>query len=100
VAVSPKSVQVDLQIPSKTSLMMVTSHQEGSLVECLNILHKHGINVCKLESRPKLHEPFRYSFYVDIESNLDDPNTDKALQELGNEAEELKVLGSYAKQIK
>ncbi len=100
VAVSPKSVQVDLQIPSKTSLMMVTSHQEGSLVECLNILHKHGINVCKLESRPKLHEPFRYSFYVDIESNLEDPNTNKALQELGNEAEELKVLGSYAKQLK
>lgn len=99
VAVSTNPVLVDIQIPSKTSLMMVTSHQEGSLVECLNILHKHGINVCKLESRPKLHEPFRYSFYVDIEANSADSNTAKAIEELGSEAEELKVLGSYAKQL-
>lgn len=99
VAVSPNPIQVDTQIPCKTSLMMVTSHNEGSLVECLNVLHKHGINVCKLESRPKMHEPFRYSFYVDIEANSSDENTAKALKELAKEAEELKVLGSYAKQL-
>lgn len=100
VAVSHNPVQVDTQIPCKTSLMMVTSHNEGSLVECLNVLHKHGINVCKLESRPKMNEPFRYSFYVDIEANRSDENTAKALEELAKEAEELKVLGSYAKQLK
>lgn len=100
VAVSHEPVQVDTQIPCKTSLMMVTSHNEGSLVECLNVLHKHGINVCKLESRPKINEPFRYSFYVDIEANGSDENTAKALEELAKEAEELKVLGSYAKQLK
>lgn len=100
VAVSHEPVRVDTQIPCKTSLMMVTSHNEGSLVECLNVLHKHGINVCKLESRPKINEPFRYSFYVDIEANGSDENTAKALEELAKEAEELKVLGSYAKQLK
>ena len=99
VVVSRDAVKVDLQIPCKTSLMMVTSHKEGSLVECLNVLHKHGINVCKLESRPRMNEPFRYSFYIDIESNKDEPNTEKALNELSEEAEELTVLGCYAKQI-
>lgn len=99
VIASKQPVNVDLQIPTKTSLMMVTSHKEGSLMECLNILHKHGINICKLESRPKINEPFRYSFYVDIEANSADKNTVKALQELTNEAEELKILGSYAKQL-
>ena len=99
VIASKQPVSVDLQIPTKTSLMMVTSHKEGSLMECLNILHKHGINICKLESRPKINEPFRYSFYVDIEANSADDNTVKALQELTNEAEELKILGSYAKQL-
>ena len=78
---------------------MATSHKEGSLMQCLNILHEHGINICKLESRPKINEPFRYSFYVDIEANSADDNTVKALQELTNEAEELKILGSYAKQL-
>ncbi|MBO6525101.1 MAG: prephenate dehydratase [Balneolaceae bacterium] len=99
VVVSPNSVQVDLQIPCKTSLMMVTSHNEGSLVDCLNVLHKHGINVCKLESRPRINEPFRYSFYIDIESNSNDPDIAKALEELSDEAEEVKVFGSYAKQL-
>jgi chorismate mutase/prephenate dehydratase len=99
VVVSREAVQVDVQIPSKTSLMMVTSHQEGSLVDCLNVLHKHGINVCKLESRPRMNEPFRYSFYVDIEANAADPNTEKALEELSREAEEVKIFGSYAKQM-
>ena len=98
VVVSPSSVKVDTQIPCKTSLMMVTSHKEGSLVDCLNVLHTHGINVCKLESRPRINEPFRYSFYIDIESNINDANTEQAISALKLEAEEVKVFGSYAKQ--
>ncbi|MCG8373499.1 MAG: chorismate mutase [Balneolales bacterium] len=99
IVAAKESVVVDPQIPAKTSLIMVTSHKEGSLVECLNVLHKRGINICKLESRPRINEPFRYSFYVDIEANLAEDNTEQAINELRTEAEELKVLGSYAKQI-
>lgn len=99
VVVSRESVKVDPQFPSKTSLMMVTSHSEGSLVDCLNVFHRHGINVCKLESRPRMNEPFRYSFYVDIEANMHEASTQNALEELKSEAEEIKLFGSYPKQI-
>tara|TARA_Y100001935_G_scaffold255672_1_gene271364 strand:- start:200052 stop:201188 length:1137 start_codon:yes stop_codon:yes gene_type:complete len=99
VVVSNQPVVIDTQIPCKTSLRMVTSHAEGSLVDCLNVLHKHGINVCKLESRPIIHEPFRYSFYVDIEANSADENTANALNELSKEAEEVQIYGSYPKQV-
>ena len=99
VVVSRDSIKVDPQFPSKTSLMMVTSHNEGSLVECLNVFHRHGINVCKLESRPRMNEPFRYSFYVDIEANMHETSTQNALDELTSEAEEVKIFGSYPKQI-
>jgi chorismate mutase/prephenate dehydratase len=99
VVVSRESVRVDPQFPSKTSLMMVTSHSEGSLVDCLNVFHRHGINVCKLESRPRMNEPFRYSFYVDIEANMHEVSTQNALEELKSEAEEIKLFGSYPKQI-
>ncbi len=99
VVVSRESVRVDPQFPSKTSLMMVTSHSEGSLVDCLNVFHRHGINVCKLESRPRMNEPFRYSFYVDIEANMHEASTQNALEELKSEAEEIKIFGSYPKQI-
>jgi chorismate mutase/prephenate dehydratase len=99
VVVARKAIEVDPQFPSKTSLMMVTSHQEGSLVECLNVFHRHGINVCKLESRPRMNEPFRYSFYVDIEANVFDSHTVEAIEELRREAEEVKIFGSYPKQL-
>ena len=99
VVVARKAIEVDPQFPSKTSLMMVTSHQEGSLVECLNVFHRHGINVCKLESRPRMNEPFRYSFYVDIEANVFDSLTAEAIEELRREAEEVKIFGSYPKQL-
>ena len=99
VVVSRKAIEVDPQFPSKTSLMMVTSHQEGSLVECLSVFHRHGINVCKLESRPRMNEPFRYSFYVDIEANVFDIHTSAAIEELRIEAEEVKIFGSYPKQL-
>ncbi|MEL0011570.1 MAG: prephenate dehydratase, partial [Bacteroidota bacterium] len=99
VVVSRESVRVDPQFPSKTSLMMVTSHSEGSLVDCLNVFHRHGINICKLESRPRMNEPFRYSFYVDIEANMHEASTQNALEELKSEAEEIKLFGSYPKQI-
>lgn len=99
VIVSPKPVSVDLQIPCKTSLYMVTSNDEGSLIECLNVLHTHGINMSKLESRPRLNEPWKYSFYIDIEGNIEDDAIKKALTELREKSAELVVLGSYAKQL-
>ena len=99
VIVSPEPVQVDIQLPCKTSLMMVTSNEEGSLIECLNVLHQHGINMSKLESRPRINEPWKYSFYLDIEANTEDASTKKALQQLKSKSAELKVLGCYPKQV-
>lgn len=93
-------VKVDEQIPAKTSLMMVTSNEEGSLIECLNILHKHKINMAKLESRPRMNEPFRYTFYLDIHGNIEDQEISRGLEDLSSKAEELKILGCYPKQEK
>ncbi len=98
VVASKEPVEVDLQIPAKTSLMMVTSNEEGSLIECLNILHAHKINMAKLESRPRLNEPWKYSFYLDIHGNTDDPEVAIGLEELKDKAEELKILGCYPKE--
>ncbi|MEP1305717.1 MAG: prephenate dehydratase domain-containing protein [Balneola sp.] len=98
VIVAPEPVKVDVQIPAKTSLLMVTSNEEGSLIECLNVLHEFGINMSKLESRPRMNEPWKYSFHLDIVANTADPKTQKALAKLNEKAAELKVLGCYAKQ--
>ena len=43
---------------------------------------------------------YKYSFYLDIEANLENPDTKKALNELNAKSAELKILGCYAKQEK
>ncbi|MGK7371478.1 MAG: prephenate dehydratase [Candidatus Halalkalibacterium sp. M3_1C_030] len=99
VIVSRKEISVDSQIPCKTSLLMTTSHEKGSLISCLKILEEHGINMAKLESRPKPNEPWKYLFYLDIEANIDDSDTETALEELRRQADSLKVLGCYPAQV-
>ncbi len=99
VVVSRQPVEVDPQIPCKTSLLMVTTHQQGALVGCLNIIADHGIDMTKLESRPKPNEPWKYQFYLDIEGNIANPEVQVALQELEQEASSLKVLGCYPAQV-
>lgn len=99
VIVSTESIHCDLQIPCKTSLLMVTSHEKGALINCLNVLGDHNITMTKLESRPKPNEPWKYMFYLDIEGNVDDPNTAEALEVMGKRASSLKVLGCYPAQV-
>lgn len=99
VIVSRDEISVDAQIPCKTSLLMTTSHDKGSLISCLRVLEEHGINMAKLESRPKPNEPWKYLFYLDIEANVDESETAAALDELKKQADSLKVLGCYPAQV-
>jgi chorismate mutase/prephenate dehydratase len=99
VVVSTDPVEVDLQIPCKTSMLMVTSHDKGALIKCLNVIDDHDIRMTKLESRPKPNEPWKYQFYLDIDGNVTDPDIRVALEELGQEANSLNILGSYPAQV-
>lgn len=95
VVVGRQPVEVDSQIPCKTSLLMATSHDKGALIKCLNVIDDHDIRMTKLESRPKPNEPWKYQFYLDVEGNISNSDTRVAIEELEQEAESLKVLGSY-----
>jgi chorismate mutase/prephenate dehydratase len=99
VIVSREPVAVDRQIPCKTSLLMMTRHEEGSLIQCLKVLDEHNINMTKLESRPRPNEPWKYLFYLDIEGNIQNPDTRLALEELEQKSSSLKVLGCYPAQV-
>jgi chorismate mutase / prephenate dehydratase len=96
VVLSRTPAAVDLRIPCKTSLILVTSHEEGALLRCLEVLGGSGHSLTKLESRPRPGRPWEYMFFVDIEGNSADPRTAAALDELRAAALFVKVLGSYA----
>ncbi|MGH9347963.1 MAG: prephenate dehydratase [Vicinamibacterales bacterium] len=95
VVVSERSTVCDPRIACKTSLIFTTQHKQGALVACLNVLAAHGLNLTKLESRPRPGSPWEYVFYVDFEGNLQDEATGRALQELTPHVLSLKVLGCY-----
>ena len=95
IVVARKPVEVSTQIPAKTTLIMSTSQEAGSLVETLLILQRLGINMTKLESRPIMGNPWEEMFYVDLEAHLDSDNMQQAITELTAITRHLKVLGCY-----
>lgn len=95
IVVARKPVEVSTQIPAKTTLIMSTSQEAGSLVETLLVLQRYGINMTKLESRPIMGNPWEEMFYVDLTSHLDSVEMQAALNELTKITKHLKVLGCY-----
>ncbi len=81
--------------PSKSSLVLATRHRPGELVACLEVFPRHGINMTKLESRPRRDKPWSYLFYVDVEGHIDEPNVAAAMTDLMRKAAFVKFLGSY-----
>ena len=95
---SRKAIDVDPRIPCKTSIVMMTGNQPGSLLETLLVFRDHGINLTKLESRPILENPWEEMFYLDFEGNLADDNVQRGLDEVTRSARFIKVLGCYPSQ--
>jgi chorismate mutase/prephenate dehydratase len=95
VVAAREPLHFDPRIPCKTSLVLATRHERGALLACLNVLASQGLNLTKLESRPRPKVPWEYIFYVDFEGNVADPHTGEALRALAAHTSYLKVLGSY-----
>lgn len=80
---------------NKTSIVMAVHDRPGSLLSSLQPFADHGINLTKLESRPRRGAPFEYVFYMDVERPADDPSVLEALEQVRIHTSLLKVLGSY-----
>jgi prephenate dehydratase len=80
---------------AKTSLVFATAHVPGALVACLNEFATRGINLTKLESRPRRNRPWHYVFYLDCEGHWQDSPCREALVGLLARAAFVKLLGSY-----
>ncbi|MEP1383396.1 MAG: prephenate dehydratase [Paraglaciecola sp.] len=93
--VARKSVNVPLQVPAKTTLVMSTVQKPGSLVEALMVLRDNNINMTKLESRPITGNPWEEMFYLDVEGNIQDGPMQSVLETLQSMTRYFKVLGCY-----
>jgi len=67
----------------------------GALVAVLSELSSRGINMTKIESRPRRLGLGRYMFFADLEGGEHSSPVREALEALRARVETLHVLGSY-----
>jgi chorismate mutase/prephenate dehydratase len=79
----------------KTSVVFSTPHERGALVRALQIFDRAGINLCRIESRPRGGETWQYVFFVDLEGHRSEDNVRQALVQLKTHSDMVRTLGSY-----
>ena len=81
----------------KTSLVFWGGGDQapGWLVHALREFSDRGVNLTRIESRPRRTSLGHYMFFVDLEGGAADPRVAEALGALNDQVEELRVLGSY-----
>jgi prephenate dehydratase len=83
---------------TKTSIVFWGFNDEspGALVGVLNELAQRGVNLTKIESRPRRVRLGHYMFFADLDGAADSPAVRDALAALASRVSTLRVLGSYA----
>ena len=91
------SVGTDSTGPFKTAIVFwgVGSEAPGWLVACLSQFAERGINLTRIESRPRKQGLGRYMFFADLEGRADDAPIVSGLAALAEHVERLRVLGSF-----
>jgi prephenate dehydratase len=82
---------------AKTSIVFWGFNDEspGALVEVLREFSSRGINLTKIESRPRRVRLGHYMFFADLEGAADAAPVAEALAALRERVETIRVLGSY-----
>ncbi|HEY2260703.1 MAG TPA: prephenate dehydratase domain-containing protein [Solirubrobacteraceae bacterium] len=83
--------------PWKTAIVFwgVGSEAPGWLVACLSEFADRGVNLTRIESRPRKQGLGRYMFFVDMEGRDTEPHVAAGLEGLRAHVEALRVLGSF-----
>ncbi len=83
--------------PWKTAIVFwgVGAEAPGWLVRCLSEFAFRGVNLTRIESRPRKQGLGRYMFFLDLEGSASEGPVAEALEALRAHVEHLRVLGSF-----
>jgi len=94
--IAPEGTEPVGEGPWRTTLIFseLGADKPGALVEALGAFSDRGVNLTRIESRPRRRGLGRYMFFVDVEGKAEGLIAE-AIDDLRGKAESVRVLGSY-----
>ena len=95
--VAPAGTRPEGKGPWRTSLVFAElgADRPGALVDALEAFSSQGVNLSRIESRPRRSGLGAYMFFLDLEGGADDEPVARAIDSLREHAESVRILGSY-----
>lgn len=79
----------------KTTIMFVTAHRPGALVDVLGVFRDAKINLSHIDKRPSGRTNWEYTFFIDCDAHASDSAMRQAILDATSHCVSLTVLGSY-----
>lgn len=85
----------------KTSLLFSHAGEQGPglLLDMLEPLKRHGINMTRIESRPSRRRKWDYVFFADVDGHAEESPLREAIEEIRGRSDLFRVLGAYPKAV-
>jgi len=83
----------------KTSFLIQTKNEPGSLLKILKPFEKKKINLSKIETRPSRTSSKSHDFFIDTEGHQNDAKLKSSIKEIQSLGASLRILGSYPEDL-
>ena len=99
-AVFSKAPNADSELNKHFVMFFTVKNEAGALGEAIRTIGKYGYNLKALKSRPTKELNWDYYFYAEGTGSLIGGNGEQMLSELKKVCNEIKVAGSFEKEVK
>lgn len=99
-AVFSRSEKAHLPCDNHFIMLFTVNNAAGSLGKAVSVIGEYGFNLKALKSRPTKELVWEYYFYAEGEGNIGSEQGKKMLKKLSECCSNLKILGSFEKEIK
>ena len=81
----------------KTSIVLFLNDRQGALLDIVQVFVKYNINITQINSKMMNNNVEEQAVFIDFDGHKDDDVIKKLIQELEPLAQNVRIIGSYAK---